>query len=347
MERPSKVTKIGRLSLTKSVNLAFGLPLAKRLKKMLNRIHTKFDVIIVGGGVAGLSTALWCDELGLSALLLEKSAQFGGQLLWTHNEIKNYPGKEARNGRELRDAFLRQLEKRNFEFALQMQISEIDLVEKKIILADGTRIFARAIVIAAGIRRRKLNVAGEDEFKNRGIIESGKKNADSVAGKKVLIVGGGDAAFENALILAENAAKVTLVHRRRDFRARREFSEQVENHPKIEVLTETAVEKIAGGEHLESVELKNLTTAETRILPVDALLIRIGVAPNTEDFGGALKLDRHGYIEVNRNCETNLPSVFAVGDIANPLAPTVSTAAGTGATAAKVIFALLNSRTRL
>ncbi len=309
---------------------------------MLNQVRTKFDVIIIGGGVAGLSTALWCDELGLSALLLEKDAQLGGQLLRTFNEIKNYLGREARNGRELLDVFLKQIENRNFELRLRAQIAGIDLENKQITLADNAKFSARAVVIATGIRRRALNIEGENEFSGKGIIESGKQNADAVRDKKVLIVGGGDAAFENALILGETAEKVTLVHRRKEFRARREFVKEVKKHSKIEVLPKTAVQRISGGERIESVVLQNLTNNETRILPIDAALIRIGVEPNTENFRGKLELDKNGYIEVTRNCETSIEGIFAVGDAANPLSPTISSAAGMGATAAKAIFSLLN-----
>ncbi len=309
---------------------------------MINKNLTEFDVIIIGGGAAGLSTALWCDELGLSALLLEKNAELGGQLLWTHNEIKNYLGREVKNGREMRDVFLEQIKKRKFSLYLQAEIAGIDLEKRQITLADETKFSARTVVIATGIRRRKLNVEGEDKFKNRGIIESGKKNAESITGKNVGIVGGGDAAFENALILAETASRVTLIHRRKDFRARAEFIEQVEQHPKIKIFTETAVQKITGNERIENVEIKNLVSNKTQILRVDALLIRIGVEPNTENFRGTLNLDKNGYIEVNREGQTSLEKVFAVGDVANPLAPTITTAAGTGATAAKAIFSLLN-----
>src|SRR5687768_7716007 len=104
-----------------------------------------FDVVIIGGGVAGLSAALWCDELGLSALVLEEKPELGGQLLWVHNEIKNYPGREAKNGRELCDAFLEQIAKRRFELLLEARITEIDFEKKTILLANGTRFFARAI----------------------------------------------------------------------------------------------------------------------------------------------------------------------------------------------------------
>jgi thioredoxin reductase (NADPH) len=323
------------------------MQITDKTKNQKPKSKNRSDVVIVGGGVAGLSTALWCDELGLSAVLLESQHELGGQLLWVHNEIKNYLGREAADGRALRDAFLEQLEKRRFELRLPAQIAAIDLEKKEISLVDGTRLSARAVVIATGVRRRKLNVAGEEALARRGIIESGKKDAAAVAGKKVLIVGGGDAAFENALILSETAEKVTLVHRRKSFRARAEFIERVKNHPKVTILTETAVEEISGNSQVESVALKNLAGGETRILPVEAVLIRIGVEPNTEILRGKLKLDRDGYVEVTRNCETSLAGVYAVGDVANPLAPTVSSAAGMGATAAKTIFSWLNTTLQL
>jgi thioredoxin reductase (NADPH) len=310
---------------------------------MLNQIRTAFDVAIIGGGIAGLSTALWCDELGLSAVLLEEKTELGGQLLWVHNEIKNYLGREAENGRALRDAFLEQIEKRRFELRMPARVAEIRVEEKEIFLTDGTRLSASALVLATGIRRRQLNVQGEAEFSGRGIIESGKKNAAAATGKKVLIVGGGDAAFENALILAEKAEKVTLVHRRHDFRARAEFIEQVKNHPKVTILTGTVVQEISGGRQVESARLKTAATGETQILPADAVLIRIGVEPNTEIFRGKLKLDRAGYVEISRDCETSVAGVYAVGDVANPLAPTLSSAAGMGATAAKAIFSWINN----
>jgi thioredoxin reductase (NADPH) len=301
-----------------------------------------FDVIIIGGGAAGLSAALWCDELGLSALLLEKSNELGGQLLWTYNPIKNYPGIETETGRELLDVFLEQLKKRQFTPKLEAEISEIDVEKKQISLADGAIYFGSSIIIATGVRRRKLNVEGEEKFIGRGIIESGKKDAETARKKRVVIVGGGDAAFENALILAENASSVTIVHRRKSFRARREFVEQVRKNPKISIFTETVLQKINGCKNLEEIELKHLKTGETMSLPTDVLLCRIGVEPNTEILRGKIKLDKDGYVKINRNCETNIKGVFAIGDVANPLAPTISSAVGMGATAVKAIYSLLN-----
>ena len=302
----------------------------------------KFDVIIIGGGAAGLSAALWCDELGLSCLLLEAEAEFGGQLLRVYNRIENHLGIEARDGRYLRDCFVRQTENRGFTRRLETKISQIDAENKRVTLPDGEELSAKNLIIATGVRRRKLNVEGEDFFRGRGIIESGKKDAAAVAGKNVLIVGGGDAALENALILAETAKKIYLAHRRKDFRGRAEFLEKILPHPKIKILTESMVRRIVGGEAVESVEIQNLNNNEIQNVPVEAVLIRIGVAPNTEILSEKVDLDADGYVKTNSNGETSVKGIFAVGDVANPLAPTVSSAVGTGATAAKAIFALLN-----
>ncbi|MFN0280293.1 MAG: NAD(P)/FAD-dependent oxidoreductase, partial [Pyrinomonadaceae bacterium] len=135
--------------------------------------NTDYDVIIAGGGPAGLSSLLWCAELGLTAILIEKEPEFGGQLLHTHNSIKNYLGIEAVNGRELRDIFLRQIEKAKIKRLTGAEIVEADLTQKSVTLADGTKYSSRAIIIATGVRRRKLIVPGEEELRGRGILESG------------------------------------------------------------------------------------------------------------------------------------------------------------------------------
>jgi thioredoxin reductase (NADPH) len=300
------------------------------------------DVVIIGGGAAGLSAALWCDELGLSAALLEKSAELGGQLLWTFNEIKNHLGVEAENGREMQRIFLRQIENRNFQLKTNAEVFRVDLKNKKIFLTTGEEFSAPALIIATGVRRRKLNVEGEDFFVGKGILESGKKDAAKVAGKNVLIVGGGDAAIENALILAETVQKVYVAHRSETFRAREEFLEKARINPKIKLLTETIIRKINGSEKIEAVELEDLYMKKVRDLAVDAVLIRIGVEPNTEIFRQQLAINKNGYIKVNAMGETSVKNVFAVGDAANPISPTVSTAVGTGATAVKFVFTWFN-----
>jgi thioredoxin reductase (NADPH) len=297
-----------------------------------------FDVIIIGGGAAGLSAALWCDELNLKTLLLEAGAELGGQLLWTYNEIKNHLGIEAKNGREMRDAFVRQAENYNFSIRLKMKVSNVDFNKKSVTLESGETLFAQALIVATGIKRRKLNVEGEEKFQNKGIIESGKRNQGLVKGKIVTIIGGGDAAFENALILAKVAEKVFVVNRGTDFRARGEFVGKVLENAKIEILTETVVTEFVGNEQIQAVRLKKLKTGETDIFPTQIVLVRIGVAPNTEIFRGKIDLDEQGYIKIDSRCQTSVKGVFGVGDAANPIAPTISSAVGMGAKAAKAAF---------
>lgn len=304
----------------------------------MDKNKENYDVIIIGGGAAGLSAALWCDDLGLTALMLEKEREFGGQLLRVYNPIENHLGVSAKNGKHLRDIFLRQIEKRKFAKRLRAEVCEIDVKNKEIILQSGEKLKAKAVIIATGVRRRKLNIENEDFYKGKGIVESGKKEQQTVAGKTVVIVGGGDAAIENSLILAETAKKVYVVHRSENFRAREEFIEQAKNNPKVEFLPETVVQKINGKKKIESIELKNTKSGKTTGLATEFLLVRIGVAPNTELFHEKLTLDNQGYIKIDANCQTSEKNIFAVGDIANPIAPTVSTAVGNGATAVKFML---------
>lgn len=303
----------------------------------------KFDVIIIGGGAAGMSAALWCDDLSLSAILLEQKAELGGQLLRVYNRIENHLGVTAENGKELRDIFAGQIKKRKFSLKTNAEISRVDLENKTIFLDGGEKFIAKALIIATGVSRRKLGIKGETKFQNKGILTSGKRDKDSVKNKKVAVIGGGDAALENALILAETAEKVMLIHRSQDFRARQEFLEKARENPKIEFFTNTAVKRLIGEKKLKEIETENLQNGKLSKILLDAVLIRIGVKPNTNLFAEKINLDKNGYIKTNSNCETNINGVWAIGDAANPVAPTVSTAVGTGATSIKSIYSHLNS----
>lgn len=297
-----------------------------------------FDVIIIGGGAAGMSAALWCDELKLNALLLEAKKELGGQLHIIHNAIENHLGVTAENGKKLNQIFLEQIAKRDFKIRLNAEVKQVNFKTKTVYLTDGGEFSARALVIATGVSRRKLGVAGEAEFQNKGILESGKRDAEKVKGKTVCIVGGGDAALENALILSETAAKVYLIHRRKEFRARPEFIAELKKIKNVEILMQTSVIEILGKDKIEALKLKNSAKDENPILPTDALLLRFGVFPNTELFRENLNLDAGGYIEISSDCETNIKDIYAIGDAANPTAPTISGAVGMGATVAKKLF---------
>jgi thioredoxin reductase (NADPH) len=300
------------------------------------------DVIIIGAGPAGLSAALWCDELGLDALVIERAAEVGGQLLRVYNPIENYLGVSASNGRELRDLFAAQVEDKEFDLWTEAEIDGVDLKAKRVRLRSGEELQSIALVIATGVRRRRLNVPGESEFAGRGVLESGRLEAEAVAGEDVLVVGGGDAAAENALLLAERCATVTLVHRGKSLGARPEFAERIKGDHRITVFTETTLERILGGERVESVEMLRAGALKAMRMAVRGVLVRVGVEPNTELFKGQLHTDERGYVVIDGEQETSAEMVFAVGDVSNPLAPTVSGATGAGATAAKVIASRLS-----
>ncbi len=216
----------------------------------------------------------------------------------------------------------------------------MDLKARRVALRSGEELRSIAIIIATGLRRRKLGIPGEDEFIGRGIIESsGDRNA--FAGKDVCVIGGGDAAAENALLLAEVCPTVTLVHRGKKLRARREFSEQLHTNHCITVFPESVVRRIIGSEQVVAVEIERAGAIKPFQMAVQGVIVRIGFAPNTELVRDQVGLDERGYVVVNAAQETTMENVFAIGDVANPLAPTIPGAVGGGATAAKLIASRL------
>ncbi|CAN5329246.1 thioredoxin-disulfide reductase [soil metagenome] len=302
-----------------------------------------YDVIIIGAGPAGLSAALWCDELGLDALVLEQAAEVGGQLLWVHNPVNNYLGRTAANGRELCDHFAAQVADAGFDLWTGIEIESVDLKAKRVRLRSGEELPAISLILASGVRRRQLGIPGEAEFSDgRGVMESGVLDRDQFAGEDVCVIGGGDAAVESALLLAELCPTVTLVHRGKTLKARREFTERLRGEHCITVFTESKARRIIGNERVEAIEIERRGAIKPFQMAVRGVLIRIGVEPNTELFRAQLECDARGYIKVTSEQETDIENVFAIGDVANPLAPTISGATGAGATAAKVIAARIN-----
>lgn len=294
-----------------------------------------FDVIIIGGGPAGMSAAITCAELGVDAILLEREAELGGQLLWTHNAIENYPPFRAKNGRELRDHFLERVENAGVTYRTNAPVADADLEKRVVTLADGDRYFANSIIVATGVRRRSLNVPGEAEFRGRGILESGIKDKEQVRDKTVVIVGGGDAAVENACILSEVARKVVVVHRRKAFTAQRRFVDAAHKLPNVEVLFDSRLTSILGDTRVVAVDVQNLKSRDHSTVPVEAVLIRIGVEPNAELLHHQIDLDESGYVAEKGSGRTNVPAIYAAGDLANPNDMTILAAANLGTECAK------------
>jgi thioredoxin reductase (NADPH) len=302
------------------------------------------DVIIIGAGAAGLSAARWCDELGLDTLVLEQGEEVGGQLLSVHNPIENYLGVRAQNGRALRDLFVEQTKTSDFDLWTNVEIESVDVKARRVKLKSGEDLQSIALIIATGLRRRRLGLPGETEFVGRGIIESAARDHEQLAGKDVCVIGGGDAAAENALLLAQVCPTVTLVHRGRKMRARREFTEQLHTNHCITVFPESVVQRIIGKDHVEAVEIERGGAIKPFQMAVQGVLIRIGWEPNADFIRGQLQLDEEGYVVVSSQQETSIANVFAIGDVASPLAPTIAGAVGNGATAAKMISARLNTK---
>ena len=294
----------------------------------------ELDVAIIGAGPGGISAASWCADLGLRARIFDASAHSGGQLHNIFGPIRNYPGLSAANGEELAEAFAASLADRplSYQFKFRLERIEIDGGRVHVSSADASHA-AKFAIVATGVRRRRLNVPGEGEFAGRGILYSGSRDRDQVRGRSVAVIGGGDAAFENALILAEYADSVTIIHRRDEFAARQEFVDRVADTPKIRIITGATVSAFEGDERL-----RRVTIGEGKDpVAVDAAVIRIGVVPNSELLGDLARLDAKGYVVVDASARTSHPRIFAVGDVAHPLSPTIATAVGTAATAVKSI----------
>ncbi len=304
-------------------------------------LNTDLDVVIIGAGPAGISAVMWCNDLGLRAVVLEKEAEPGGQLLSVYNPITNYPGLRAENGRELRDRFLETAISYDVDIRLATDVVNIDAERMTVATADGQEYSARSIIVATGVRRRKLNIPGEDEFRGKGIIESGSRDKEFVRGKTAVIIGGGDAALENALILSDRATEVYVIHRRETFTARDEFLERARKLESIKFLVNSRVSRINGSDRVESVEVIDQATGEIAVLRADVVLARIGVEPNSQLVSDRSTTDQKGYVETDRDGQTILEGVFAAGDICTSVAPTIIGAAGMGATAAKSVQSLL------
>jgi thioredoxin reductase (NADPH) len=300
-----------------------------------------YDVVIVGAGPAGLSAAAWCDDLGLDALVLERGSEVGGQLHRIYHPIDNYLGIRTENGLELRDRITARIAEAEFDLWNNVEIARIDLAKREVSLATGEELRSICLILATGVSRRRLGIPGEAELAGRGVAESGHRDREFLAGKDVCIVGGGDAAVENALMLTEICPTVTLVHRGPKLSARREFTDRLAGNHCVTVFRNTIVRRILGTDQVEGVELERAGALKPMQVGVRGVLIRIGVQPNSELFIGQVKLDSRGYVIVDSGRETDVENVFAIGDLSNPMAPTIAGAVGDGATVAKVISARL------
>lgn len=298
------------------------------------------DVIIIGGGPAGISALIWCHSLGLRAILLEQTAELGGQMLQMFHRVLDYPGLIVENGRELRDHFVAHIDELQLDYRTACKIEEVNLSERRA-LCDGQWLQARAIIIATGARKRRLGIPGEDEFEIRGVSFSATRDHSLYAGKKVCVIGGGDSAVQNSLILASVCPSVTLIHRSEKFRAREDWIKQAQENPRITIITNAEAKVIEGGDHVERLVIEDTRTRETKTIETEGVFIRIGVTPNTELFRGQIELDEAGYIKTDQRRRASAEMIYAAGDVCRPASLSVATAVGHGAIAAKDIAIIM------
>lgn len=298
-----------------------------------------YDVIILGAGPAGLTAALYAGRSRLSTLLIEKGRD-GGQIATT-NEIENYPGQmlEGETGPSLVARMRAQVEKYGVQRAMDTIHSvELDGIVKKLIGSNG-EYSAKSVILATGARPRQIGCKNEESFVGRGVSYCATCDGAFFEDYEVYVVGGGDAAVEEALFLTRFAKKVTIIHRRDSLRAARSIQEKAFANEKIHFIWNSVVEEVRGEEVLEEMTLRNTLTGEKTILradPVDGLFGLfgfIGMTPNTSQFEGVLPLE-NGYIRTDEDMKTTIPGVFAAGDIRVKTLRQVITAAADGAIAA-------------
>ena len=290
-------------------------------------------LLVVGAGPCGASAALWARSLGLGVEVLEREEAPGGQLRSVHFPPLNFAGAAEGDGRALAARLARQLGAAGIAVR-RAEAAALEPEAAAVRTAAGERIEAAAVLIATGVRRRLLDVPGERELEGRGVSYSATRDRARLAGRPVIVVGGGDAAFENALILAEAGSQVTLVARRAA-RARREFRDRVAAEPRIELLENTSVAAIEGEGAVAGVRLAGPGGRVTR--EASGVVVKIGVVPNTEWCRGAVELDPEGYALVDANFLTSHPRAWAAGDVTRPPLFGIAVAVGQGALAVAAV----------
>jgi thioredoxin reductase (NADPH) len=300
-----------------------------------------WDVVIIGAGMAGLSTAIWARRLGLSAMVLEQEGTAGGQLQLLALPVIDYPGLEPIPGAELAARLRRQAEAAGAVVRLDAPVTAVEVATGTCQTPAGP-VRGRALVLATGLTPRRLGVPGEQEAYRLGLVRRPSLALSWFQGKTVAVIGGGDRAAENALLLSKVAARVCLIHRRSVLRAREAFQRELRAAERVQVLLNTQVTAIAPTPHQATLCLQQ--GEDETALTVEALCIYIGNRPRTELVAGQVALTDQGYAITDRSGRTSAPGLYAVGDVCTPPEyQSLSTAAGQAMAVAKQIaLALLH-----
>ena len=300
-----------------------------------------YDAVVIGGGPAGITAAMYLARSGCSVLMPEQLAP-GGQILQTE-AMDNYPGfPKGIKGYELADLFAAHLE----GLAIDRPAAAVESVSGSagqfVVRAGGVEYGARTVVVCSGAHHRKLGLEGEDRLRGRGVSYCALCDGNFFRNQTVAVVGGGNAALEESLYLSKLVSKLYLIHRRDEFRARKIYQDKLtEQSDKITLLRSSVVTALHGEKELTGLTVKNLKSGEETLLPVNGLFVYVGFSPSTGFLPADLAKDEQGFIITDTEMRTNIPGIFAAGDIRSKLCRQVITAAGDGATAAQAAFGLM------
>jgi len=303
----------------------------------------RYDIAIVGAGPAGMTAALYALRAGKSVLLFEGES-YGGQIVQSRL-VENYPGAPAINGAELAMKMMEPLTEMGLSVT-PLEIKSVSRAEDGFALtaADGTTYHARTVIVATGVGHRRLDVAGEERFIGRGISFCATCDGMFFRGREVAVVGGGNTAVQDALVLSEVCSRVYLIHRRDAFRAESHLVERMRANDRIEIITDTVVTEVQGNLRPESLLLCNVRTNETCTLPVAGVFLAVGNVARNEAFRGLIDQDEGGFVLTDADCKTSCAGVFAAGDCRQKKVRQLTTATADGTIAALSAVEFLEGR---
>lgn len=289
-----------------------------------------YDVIIIGSGPAGLSAAIYARRARLNLLVLESAYVSGGQVITTY-EVENYPGMPGVHGMELAKAFKDHADALGCKF-VQDEVREIkDEGDYKTVVCAKESYQTKTVVIATGATHKKLGIPGEERLAGMGVSYCATCDGAFFRGKTVAVVGGGDVAAEDAILLARTCEKVYLVHRRDELRAAKILQERLEELENVEILWDSVLEEILGAMYVDGIRISNSKTGALKTIEVSGVFIAVGIVPNTEVFRGSVELCPYNYIKAGEDGVTSTPGIFAAGDVRTKQLRQILTAAADGA----------------
>lgn len=291
-----------------------------------------YDLIIIGAGPAGMSAAVYAARAELNFIVIEGSMMQGGQVLTTY-DVDNYLGLPGIGGFEMGMKFAEHAKKLGVSFVTENVISMDVAGEVKKVVTDKKEYETRTIIIATGAVHRKAGIPGETEFTGKGVSYCATCDGAFFRNKTTAVVGGGDVAVEDAIYLARICEKVYLIHRRDEFRAAKSLVNKAKNTQNIEIVLDSTVERISGEAKVSTIEVKNKKTGNTAELAVDGVFFAVGMQPVTAFVDKSVQMNEAGYIVAGEDCATNVPGVYAAGDIRTKQLRQIITAAADGANA--------------